>query len=79
MARFELLGIPFVPVPLFHGEMEVLGFRFGRAAYLTDFSNVPDSSMSLLEDLDNWSWTLSVMFRIPCTKLLSKRSPSSSN
>jgi len=49
---FELLGIPFVPVPLFHGEMEVLGFRFGRAAYLTDFSNVPDSSMSLLEDLD---------------------------
>src|SRR6267378_4615871 len=49
---FELLGIPFVPVPLFHGEMEVLGFRFGRAAYLTDFSNVPDSSMSLLEGLD---------------------------
>src|SRR5882762_1398824 len=49
---FELLGIPFVPVPLLHGEMEVLGFRFGRAAYLTDFSNVPDSSMALLEGLD---------------------------
>jgi phosphoribosyl 1,2-cyclic phosphate phosphodiesterase len=39
---FELLGIPFVPVPLLHGEMEVLGFRFGRAAYLTDFSKIPD-------------------------------------
>jgi riboflavin kinase/FMN adenylyltransferase len=50
---FELLGIPFVPVPLLHGEMEVLGFRFGRAAYLTDFSKVPDSSMSLLEGLDD--------------------------
>src|SRR5882762_4765148 len=49
---FELLGIPFVPVPLLHGEMEVLGFRFGRAAYLTDFSNVPDSSMALLDGLD---------------------------
>jgi riboflavin kinase / FMN adenylyltransferase len=49
---FELLGIPFVPVPLLHGEMEVLGFRFGRAAYLTDFSKVPDSSMPLLEGLD---------------------------
>jgi len=49
---FELLGIPFVPVPLLHGEMEVLGFRFGRAAYLTDFSKVPDSSMELLEGLD---------------------------
>jgi phosphoribosyl 1,2-cyclic phosphate phosphodiesterase len=49
---FELLGIPFLPVPLLHGDMEVLGFRFGRAAYLTDFSRIPDSSMALLEGLD---------------------------
>jgi len=49
---FELLGIPFIPVPLLHGEMEVLGFRFGRAAYLTDFSVLPDSSTPLLQDLD---------------------------
>jgi phosphoribosyl 1,2-cyclic phosphate phosphodiesterase len=48
----ELLGIPFVPVPMLHGDMEVLGFRFGRAAYLTDFSSLPDSSMALLEGLD---------------------------
>jgi phosphoribosyl 1,2-cyclic phosphate phosphodiesterase len=47
-----LLGIPFVPVPLRHGDMRVLGFRFGRAAYLTDFSEIPDSSMRLLEGLD---------------------------
>src|SRR6266436_2230189 len=52
-SRFELLGIPFVPVPMLHGEMEVLGFRFGRAAYLTDFSKIPDSSMALLEGLDD--------------------------
>ena len=50
---FELLGTPFVPVPLLHGEMEVLGFRFGRAAYLTDFSKIPDSSMALLKGLDD--------------------------
>jgi len=50
---FELLGTPFVPVPMLHGEMEVLGFRFGRAAYLTDFSKIPDSSMALLEGLDD--------------------------
>ncbi len=48
----ELLGMPFVPVPLLHGDMKVLGFRFGRAAYLTDFSSIPDSSMALLEGLD---------------------------
>src|SRR5258708_20264074 len=50
---FELLGTPFVPVPMRHGDMEVLGFRFGRAAYLTDFSTIPDSSMALLEGRDD--------------------------
>src|SRR5208282_6085169 len=50
---FPLLGIPFIPVPLAHGELEVLGFRFGRAAYLTDFSRLPEASVPLLEDLDD--------------------------
>src|SRR6266446_5344824 len=50
---FELLGIQIVPVPLLHGDLEVLGFRFGRAAYLTDFSALPDSSAALLEGLDD--------------------------
>jgi len=49
---FELLGITFTPIPLQHGDMDVLGFRFGRAAYLTDFSSIPDSSLALLKDLD---------------------------
>src|SRR5262249_14475731 len=50
---FELLGIPFIPVPLRHGEMDVLGYRFGRAAYLTDFSKLPESSVGLLQGLDD--------------------------
>ena len=50
---FELLGISFVPVPLCHGDVGVLGYRFGRAAYLTDFNSLPDSSAALLEDLDD--------------------------
>jgi phosphoribosyl 1,2-cyclic phosphate phosphodiesterase len=49
---FQLLGIPIIPVPLLHGDMNVLGFRFGRVAYLTDFSSISDSSMALLQDLD---------------------------
>jgi phosphoribosyl 1,2-cyclic phosphate phosphodiesterase len=49
---FSLMGVSFVPIPLLHGEMPVLGYRFGRAAYLTDFSRLPDSSMRLLEGLD---------------------------
>lgn len=50
---FELLGLKITPVPAWHGKMAVLGFRFGRAAYLTDFSEIPEASMPLLEDLDD--------------------------
>src|SRR2546423_3764167 len=49
---FELMGLPIIPVPLLHGDLEVLGFRFGRAAYLTDFSSLAESSLALLQDLD---------------------------
>lgn len=49
---FELMGVPFVPIPLLHGDLPVLGFRFGQAAYLTDFSELPDCSAALLEGLD---------------------------
>jgi riboflavin kinase/FMN adenylyltransferase len=49
---FELLGLALTPVPLKHGDMDVLGFRFGRAAYLTDFSSIPVSSLALLTGLD---------------------------
>jgi phosphoribosyl 1,2-cyclic phosphate phosphodiesterase len=49
---FPLMGMQIVPVPLQHGDLEVLGYRFGRGAYLTDFGSLPDSSLALLEDLD---------------------------
>ena len=45
---FELLGVTIIPIPLVHGDLEVLGYRFGKAAYLTDFSSLPDSSLALL-------------------------------
>jgi phosphoribosyl 1,2-cyclic phosphate phosphodiesterase len=41
-----------VPVPVQHGRWPVLGFRFGRFAYLTDCNRIPDSSFALLENLD---------------------------
>ncbi len=48
-----LFGLPLTPVPAQHGEMAVLGFRFGRAAYLTDFSQIPPESKGLLRGLDD--------------------------
>jgi phosphoribosyl 1,2-cyclic phosphate phosphodiesterase len=37
---------------LTHGKIEVAGFRFGNAAYLTDMNDIPESSLPLLENLD---------------------------
>ena len=35
-----------------HGETQIYGYRFGSAAYLTDHSEIPESSMHQLEGLD---------------------------
>jgi phosphoribosyl 1,2-cyclic phosphate phosphodiesterase len=50
--QFELFGAQFEAVPLLHGDSEVIGFRFGSAAYLTDFNEIPSSSMEMLCGLD---------------------------
>ena len=49
----DILGVEFVRVPVFHGRQEIAGFRFGRAAYLTDVNTIPESSFALLEGLDH--------------------------
>ena len=41
-----------VPIPVFHGRLPVLGFRFGDLAYVTDAKAIPDASLELLRDLD---------------------------
>ena len=43
---------PVLPIPLLHGSLPVLGFRFSNFAYCTDCNHIPDTSMSLLEGLD---------------------------
>ncbi len=48
----ELFGRRIVPIPLMHGKLPVLGFRFGSFAYCTDCGEIPERSMALLRDLD---------------------------
>jgi phosphoribosyl 1,2-cyclic phosphate phosphodiesterase len=48
----ELFGARFDPIPVIHGEAEIDGFRFGSAAYLTDHSSVPETSLAKLQNLD---------------------------
>jgi phosphoribosyl 1,2-cyclic phosphate phosphodiesterase len=51
-AAFDLFGLPVQPIPLYHGPTPIFGFRFGRAAYLTDHSEIPPESMEMLHGLD---------------------------
>lgn len=44
--------ITVIPVPIKHGKLDVLGFRIGNFAYLTDCSGIPEESYGLLRDLD---------------------------
>jgi phosphoribosyl 1,2-cyclic phosphate phosphodiesterase len=51
--RNTVHGVEFLRVPVQHGEMVIAGFRFGRTAYLTDVSAIPEESFALLEGLDH--------------------------
>jgi phosphoribosyl 1,2-cyclic phosphate phosphodiesterase len=50
--RTAVNGVEFLRVPVMHGAMEITGFRFGSAAYLTDVSAIPEASFGLLEGLE---------------------------
>ncbi|MGL4465486.1 MAG: MBL fold metallo-hydrolase, partial [Planctomycetia bacterium] len=45
-------GVEVVPIPLMHGRMDVLGFRFGPLAYCTDVNEIPEESWPLLEGVE---------------------------
>jgi phosphoribosyl 1,2-cyclic phosphate phosphodiesterase len=51
---FDICGLKILPIAANHGPTSVLGFRFGNAAYLTDFSSVPEGSKELLRGLDDF-------------------------
>jgi phosphoribosyl 1,2-cyclic phosphate phosphodiesterase len=48
----ELFGATFTPISVIHGDVPIEGYRFGNAAYLTDFNDVPEESLAQLEGLE---------------------------
>jgi phosphoribosyl 1,2-cyclic phosphate phosphodiesterase len=48
----DLFGARFEPVKVMHGDAEIIGYRFGQTAYLTDFSQIPEASFEQLKGLD---------------------------
>lgn len=51
-AAFEVAGVLVEPVPVMHGKYEILGYRIGNMAYLTDVSDISDASMEKLKGLE---------------------------
>jgi len=49
---FTAAGIHVVPIPLFHGSLPILGYRFGNVAYLTDCSRIPEDSWPMIAGVD---------------------------
>lgn len=49
---FRTAGAEVIPVPLMHGQLEILGFRIGGLAYCTDCKTIPDESVELLRGLE---------------------------
>ncbi len=47
----EAGGVEIIPIRGYHGQMPVLGFRFGDIAYITDMSSIPEEEFSKLKGL----------------------------
>ena len=44
-----------IPIRGYHDQMPVLGFRFGKIAYITDMSSLPEGELAKLEGLEHVS------------------------
>jgi phosphoribosyl 1,2-cyclic phosphodiesterase len=50
---FSLDNLIITPIPVYHGKEYVsFGYKFGKVAYISDVSRIPESSEHLLKDLD---------------------------
>ena len=49
---FRVGAMEAVPIPLWHGQRPILGFRLGTFAYLTDCNRLADEAWGRLEGLD---------------------------
>lgn len=49
---FEIQDVPILPLRIMHGKLQILGFRFGKFAYLTDCSGIPEETVAQLEGVE---------------------------
>ncbi|MEL6392333.1 MAG: MBL fold metallo-hydrolase [Bacteroidota bacterium] len=49
---FRIGELEFLPIPVLHGKLEMVGFRCGNYAYLTDVKTLPQEAYAMLKGLD---------------------------
>jgi len=49
---FEVKGVKIEPLRVFHGSKEILAFRIGPFAYLTDVSSIPSETIDRIRGVD---------------------------
>ncbi len=49
---FTAAGLRITPLPIKHGMLDILGFRVGDCAYMSDISALPEATLPLLENLE---------------------------
>lgn len=49
---FFINGLRIEPVEVLHGQLPILGYRFGKFAYVTDCKTLPEESIEKLQDID---------------------------
>ncbi len=49
---FEIDGVKVLPLMVKHGKLDILAFRIGKKAYLTDTNHIPERALADLKDLD---------------------------
>ena len=48
---FSVDGMEVEPLPILHGKLEILGFKIGSFAYITDASHIPDATMDRIRGI----------------------------
>lgn len=51
-APFEAAGQRVIPIPIMHGKIRIYAYRIGNFVYMTDVSEIPESSYALLQGVD---------------------------
>ncbi len=50
--NFMLDGVEVIPIEVMHGNLPILGYRFGNIAYITDIKTISEEEKSKLKNLD---------------------------